>query len=71
MKKLFENEIEHSFGGWSDERLFEISLNSISGCKIKVGDKFYSLWKEGGRVIFKEIFIDFELTEDEFKNVLK
>jgi hypothetical protein len=51
------------------EKLFDISLNSISGCKIKVGDKLYSLWSENGVVRKKEINIEFELSEEEFEKL--
>lgn len=51
------------------EKLFDIALNSISGCKIKVGDKLYSLWSENGVVRKKEINIEFELSEEEFEKL--
>ena len=51
------------------EKLFDMSLNSVSGCKVKVGDKFYSLWFEDGSVRKKEIRIEFELSEEEFEKL--
>ena len=63
MKKLNNTKL----GGWSDEDLFRMSLNSVSGCKIKVGDRFYSLWGEGGVIRKKEFRVDFELSEEELE----
>ena len=51
------------------EKLFDIALNSISGCKVKVGDKLYSLWSENGVVRKKEINIEFELSKEEFEKL--
>ena len=66
MKKLLNSS---KLGGWSDEDLFRMSLNSINGCKVKVGDKLYSLWSENGVVRKKEITIEFELSEKEFEKL--
>ena len=65
MKNLNEPRIN----SWSEEDLFRISLNSISGCKVKVGDELYSLWKEGDVIRKQKFKVDFELTEEEFKNL--
>lgn len=64
MKYLGKSELKYT-----GKELFRITLNSISGCKVKVGDELYSLWKEGDVVKCKKINIEFELTEEEFKKL--
>jgi len=54
---------------YTGKELFRIALNSISGCKVKVGDELYSLWKDGDIVKCQKINIEFELTEEEFKKL--
>lgn len=51
------------------EKLFNMSLNSVSGCNVKVGDKLYNLWFEHGYVRKKEIRVEFELSEEEFEKL--
>ena len=65
MKYLGDN----SFN-FTEEEIFNLQINSISGCKVKVGDKYYSFWKEGDIVKYDILHIDFELTEEELKNVI-
>ena len=54
---------------FTGKKHFEIALNSISGCKVKVGDNLYTLWKEGDVVKCKKINIEFELSEEEFNTL--
>jgi hypothetical protein len=64
MKYLGKSDLKYT-----GKELFRIALNSISGCKIKVGDDYYSLWKEGEIVKSQKINIEFELTDEEFKKL--
>jgi hypothetical protein len=64
MKYLGKSELKYT-----GKELFRIALNSISGCKVKVGDELYSLWKEDDVVKCQKINIEFELTEEEFKKL--
>ena len=56
----------------SDDFLFGISLRSISGVNIKVGDKNYNMVLDNsGSYLIKEFIPEFELTEEEFKKFKK
>jgi hypothetical protein len=58
---------------FTEEEMFNLQINSISGCKVKVGDEYYSVWKEGvGNcgVKYNKFQIDFELTEEELKKLI-
>ena len=62
MKYLGDNRFN-----FTEEEMFNLQINSISGCKVKVGDEYYSVWKEGSTVRYNKFHIDFELTEEELK----
>jgi hypothetical protein len=64
MKYLGDNRFN-----FTEEEMFNLQINSISGCKVKVGDEYYSVWKEGSTVRYNKFHIDFELTEEEFKGL--
>ena len=55
---------------FTEEEMFNLQINSISGCKVKVGDEYYSVWKEGNNVNHNKFQIDFELTEEELKKLI-
>jgi len=58
---------------FTEEEMFNLQINSISGCKVKVGDEYYSVWKEGvGKygIKYNKFQIDFELTEEELKKLI-
>jgi hypothetical protein len=47
---------------------FEMCLKSNSGCNILVGDKSYNVYiNNSGEYITTEFKLDYELTEEEFK----
>jgi hypothetical protein len=52
--------------------LFEMSLRSSGGCNISVGDKRYSVHTNiHGEYIIDEFVSEYELTEEEFKKLIK
>lgn len=56
----------------SDDILFGISLRSISGVNITVGNKNYNMILDNnGSFLIKEFIPEFELTEEEFKKFQK
>ena len=65
MKYLGDNRFN-----FTEEEMFNLQINSISGCKVKVGDEYYSVWKEGNNVNYNKFQIDFELTEEELKKLI-
>jgi len=64
MKYLGDNKFN-----FTEEEMFNLQINSISGCKIKVGDEYYNVRKERSTVRCNKFHIDFELTEEEFKGL--
>lgn len=56
----------------SVEEFFNFSINSSSGCNIKVEDKIYNVSKDFKNDLnIKEIGIDFILTIEEFNKLKK
>lgn len=51
---------------------FNICLKSKAGCNIKVGVKHYNVWVDNtGQYVVNEFNPEFELTEEEFKKLIK
>ena len=75
MAQLEYNDMEYlgkNKFNFTSEEMFNLQINSISGCKIKVDDEYYSVWIEDGCVKHSKFHIDFELSNDELKKfVLK
>jgi hypothetical protein len=56
----------------SVEEFFNFSINSSSGCNIKVEDKIYNIFKDSKNDLnIKEIGVDFILTIEEFNKLKK
>jgi hypothetical protein len=52
---------------FSDEEVMKMSIRSVSGCNIKVGDKTFNVYYDSkGEMVFDEFVCDFKLTETEF-----
>lgn len=65
MKMLIDDNI-----GCSKEEQFNFSLRSKTGVKIKVGNKFFNITMDvSEKYNVTEFVPEFELTEDEFKNL--
>lgn len=55
-----------------EDLFFDICLKSKSGCNIKVGDKNYNVYVNNvGEYVTTEFKPDYELSEEEFKNLQK
>ena len=49
-----------------------MSINSKSGCNIRVGDKHYNVYiNNASEYVVTEFKLDYELTEEEFKKFKK
>lgn len=67
MKILFENSTN-----FSEEEMLKIATNSVSGCNIRVGEKVYKIYTaHDSFLVAEEVKPDFELSEEEFKALLK
>jgi len=63
MKRLLKSHFD-----FTDERLFNMSLNSNSITNIRVGDRLYGVdYLSDGKYLITEFITEFELTEEEFK----
>jgi len=63
MKRLLKSHFD-----FTDERLFNMSLNSNSITNIRVGDRLYGVdCLSDGKYLITEFITEFELTEEEFK----
>ena len=64
LRKLPSKSIEDLF--------FDMSINSKSGCNIRVGNKHYNVYiNNAGKYVVTEFKLDYELTEEEFKEFKK
>lgn len=55
---------------FTSEEMFNLQIHSISGCKIKVDDEYYSVWVEDGCTKYNKFNVEFELSKDEFKKLV-
>lgn len=63
--------IENNFSSL-DEEYLHMSLRSTSGANIRVGDRLYNVVLDRSGGYFMEEFTpEFELTEEEFKKLIK